>query len=136
MDCQERDQSARGGRCHSISFLHFPLFFNLGVGFHFIQAPTLHVDSADFTTSDFSRLFICGEVMQFNRSVALASDERKLIWHSLKEHGSEAAVKAAGGYRQQGRSYEIVDGDIWYVSLSMTLKLRADLVATGSAANR
>ena len=30
----------------------------------------------------------------------------------FKEHGSEAAVKAAGGYRQQGKNYIVEDGDI------------------------
>jgi len=30
----------------------------------------------------------------------------------FREHGSEAAVKAAGKYRQQGKSYVVEDGDI------------------------
>lgn len=30
----------------------------------------------------------------------------------FKEEGSEAAVKAAGKYRQQGRQYVVEDGDI------------------------
>ena len=29
-----------------------------------------------------------------------------------QEHGSESAVKAAGGYRQQGKNYVVMDGDI------------------------
>jgi len=29
-----------------------------------------------------------------------------------KEHGSEAGVRGAGGYRQQGKEYVVEDGDI------------------------
>lgn len=32
----------------------------------------------------------------------------------FKEEGSEAAVKAAGKYRQQGRNYVVEDGDVIY----------------------
>merc|ERR1712200_301939 len=46
---------------------------------------------------DFEKGFIMAEVMKFN---------------DFKEHGSEAAVKAAGGYRQQGKNYTVEDGDI------------------------
>ena len=42
---------------------------------------------------------MCGEIMSYN---------------DLKEYGSEAQVKAAGKLRQQGKPYEIVDGDICY----------------------
>merc|ERR1712147_519273 len=41
--------------------------------------------------------FIMAEVMKFDE---------------FKEHGSEAACKAAGGYRQQGKNYTVLDGDI------------------------
>ncbi|KFD53980.1 hypothetical protein M513_05247 [Trichuris suis] len=33
-------------------------------------------------------------------------------FEELKSEGSEAAVKAAGKYRQQGRNYTVEDGDI------------------------
>jgi hypothetical protein len=36
----------------------------------------------------------------------------------LVEYGSENAVKAAGKYRQQGKTYEVVDGDICFWSAS------------------
>ncbi|WWC99647.1 GTP-binding protein YchF [Kwoniella sp. B9012] len=49
--------------------------------------------------SDFENKFICGEIMAYN---------------DLKEHGTEALVKAAGKLRQQGKPYEVVDGDICY----------------------
>lgn len=47
--------------------------------------------------TDFERGFIMAEVMKFQ---------------DFKEEGSESAVKAAGKYRQQGRSYIVEDGDI------------------------
>ncbi|KAI0297305.1 P-loop containing nucleoside triphosphate hydrolase protein [Multifurca ochricompacta] len=43
--------------------------------------------------------FICGEIMSYA---------------DLHEQGSEPAVKAAGKLRQQGKPYEMVDGDIAY----------------------
>ncbi|CAK9781316.1 GTP-binding protein YchF [Cutaneotrichosporon oleaginosum] len=58
-----------------------------------IKAP----QAAGVIHSDFENKFVCGEIMSFE---------------DLKEHGSEAAVKAAGKLRQQGKPYEIVDGDI------------------------
>lgn len=47
--------------------------------------------------TDFEKGFIMAEVMKFA---------------DFKEHGSEAGVKAAGGYRQQGKNYTVEDGDI------------------------
>jgi len=47
--------------------------------------------------TDFEKGFIMAEVMKFA---------------AFKENGSEAAVKAAGGYRQQGKNYIVEDGDI------------------------
>jgi obg-like ATPase 1 len=47
--------------------------------------------------TDFEKKFIMAEVMTFD---------------VLKELGSEAEVKAAGKYRQEGKAYEIQDGDV------------------------
>lgn len=47
--------------------------------------------------TDFEKGFIMADVMKFA---------------DFKEHGSEAGVKAAGGYRQQGKNYIVDDGDI------------------------
>lgn len=47
--------------------------------------------------TDFEKGFIMAEVMKFA---------------DFKEEGSEAACKAAGKYRQQGRNYVVEDGDI------------------------
>lgn len=33
-------------------------------------------------------------------------------FNDFKEEGTEAAAKAAGKYRQQGRNYTVEDGDI------------------------
>jgi len=37
-----------------------------------------------------------------------------MAYEDLKEYGTENLVKAAGKLRQQGKPYEIVDGDICY----------------------
>ena len=58
----------------------------------------LHMANA-LDSSDFENKFVCGEIMSYN---------------DLHEYGSEAAVKAAGKLRQQGKPYEMVDGDIAY----------------------
>lgn len=47
--------------------------------------------------TDFEKGFIMAEVMKFD---------------DFKELGSEAALKAAGKYRQQGKTYVVEDGDI------------------------
>ncbi|KAG7449806.1 uncharacterized protein BT62DRAFT_963304 [Guyanagaster necrorhizus] len=60
-----------------------------------IKAP----QAAGVIHSDFENKFVCGEIMSYD---------------DLKEYGTEAAVKAAGKLRQQGKPYEMVDGDIAY----------------------
>ena len=55
--------------------------------------------------TDFERGFICAEVMKFT---------------DLEEHGSEHEVKAAGLYRQQGKEYMVLDGDIIYFKFNVT----------------
>lgn len=69
-------------------------------------------------STDFENKFVCGEIMSYG---------------DLQEYGSEAAVKAAGKLRQQGKPYEskllpligptntseqclasVIDGDIAY----------------------
>merc|ERR1712190_355163 len=52
--------------------------------------------------TDFEKKFIMAEVMSFN---------------NLKELGSEAAVKAAGKYRQEGKNYEVTDGDVIFYKI-------------------
>ncbi|KAJ7116329.1 P-loop containing nucleoside triphosphate hydrolase protein [Mycena epipterygia] len=64
-----------------------------------IRKGTKAPQAAGVIHSDFENKFVCGEIMSYE---------------DLKEHGSEAAVKAAGKLRQQGKPYEMVDGDIAY----------------------
>ncbi|KAF5359262.1 hypothetical protein D9756_003230 [Leucocoprinus leucothites] len=64
-----------------------------------IRKGTKAPQAAGVIHSDFENKFVCGEIMSFE---------------DLKEYGSEAAVKAAGKLRQQGKPYEMVDGDIAY----------------------
>ncbi|THV02799.1 hypothetical protein K435DRAFT_775283 [Dendrothele bispora CBS 962.96] len=64
-----------------------------------IRKGTKAPQAAGVIHSDFENKFVCGEIMSYA---------------DLKEHGSEAAVKAAGKLRQQGKPYEMIDGDIAY----------------------
>jgi len=64
-----------------------------------IRKGTKAPQAAGVIHSDFENRFICGEIMAYE---------------DLKEHGSETAVKAAGKLRQQGKPYEMIDGDIAY----------------------
>ncbi|KAF8656823.1 hypothetical protein AX16_002371 [Volvariella volvacea WC 439] len=64
-----------------------------------IRRGTKAPQAAGVIHSDFENKFVCGEIMSYD---------------DLREHGSEAAVKAAGKLRQQGKPYEMVDGDIAY----------------------
>jgi len=60
--------------------------------------------------TDFEKGFIMAEVMKFDE---------------FKEHGSEAGVKAAGGYRQQGKNYTVLDGDIIFFKFNAGAGLTA-----------
>merc|ERR1712080_222365 len=60
--------------------------------------------------TDFEKGFIMADVMKFD---------------DFKEHGSEAAVKAAGGYRQQGKNYIVEDGDIIFFKFNAGAGLTA-----------
>jgi len=62
-----------------------------------IQKYTKAPAAAGVIHTDFEKTFVMAEVMNFE---------------DFKELGSEAACKAAGKYRQQGRNYEVNDGDI------------------------
>jgi len=62
-----------------------------------IQKHTKAPQAAGKIHTDFEKGFIMAEVMKFS---------------DYKEHGSEAGVRGAGGYRQQGKEYVVEDGDI------------------------
>ncbi len=48
-----------------------------------------------------------------------------MSYEDFKEHGSEAAAKAAGKYRQQGRNYIVQDGDIIFFKFNAGAGLTA-----------
>lgn len=57
--------------------------------------------------TDMERGFICCETMSFE---------------DLKENKTENAVKAAGKYRQEGKTYEMQDGDVVFFKFNVTAK--------------
>lgn len=80
--------------------LQLEYFFTAGpdeVRAWIIQKGTKAPQAAGRIHTDFEKGFIMAEVMHYN---------------DFKEEGSEAAAKAAGKYRQQGRNYTVEDGDI------------------------
>jgi len=64
-----------------------------------IRQGTKAPQAAGVIHTDFMNGFICAEVMAYV---------------DFKEHGSESAVKGAGKYRQEGKNYVVVDGDIMF----------------------
>ncbi|KAG0238766.1 hypothetical protein BGW42_002632 [Actinomortierella wolfii] len=70
-----------------------------------IRKGTKAPQAAGVIHSDFERGFIMAETMRYD---------------DLKELGSEAAVKAAGKYRQQGKEYVVQSGDIIYFKFNVT----------------
>jgi obg-like ATPase 1 len=82
---------------HALDLIHF---FTCGpdeVKCWTIRRTTKAPGAAGVIHTDFERGFICAEVMKFEE---------------FKELGSESAVKAAGKYRQEGKTYSVCDGDI------------------------
>lgn len=57
--------------------------------------------------TDFERGFICAEIMKFE---------------DLARLGSENEVKGEGLYKQQGKTYEVEDGDVIYFKFNVTAK--------------
>jgi obg-like ATPase 1 len=70
-----------------------------------IREGTKAPQAAGVIHTDFERGFICAEVMKFE---------------DFERLGSEQAVKAEGLYRQQGKDYEVIDGDIIYFKFNVT----------------
>merc|ERR1719403_147930 len=82
------------------SILQLQYFFTAGadeVKAWTIQKGTKAPGAAGKIHTDFEKGFIMAEVMKFD---------------DFKENGSEAATKAAGKYRQEGKQYVVHDGDI------------------------
>ncbi|CAO1380152.1 unnamed protein product [Diamesa hyperborea] len=75
-----------------------------------IQKGTKAPQAAGRIHTDFEKGFIMADVMPFK---------------DFKEEGSEAACKAAGKYRQQGRNYTVEDGDIIFFKFNAGAGLAA-----------
>jgi hypothetical protein len=86
MDDPERYQSATGCWGYSVRIHPYVCFPSLSA-----PSPLNANDYIITYSSDFENKFVCGEIMAYE---------------DLKEHGSEASVKAAGKLRQQGKPYE------------------------------
>ncbi|XP_006659204.1 obg-like ATPase 1 [Oryza brachyantha] len=88
--------------------IHLIYFFTAGpdeVRCWQIRRQTKAPQAAGTIHTDFERGFICAEVMKFE---------------DLKELGSESAVKAAGKYRQEGKTYVVQDGDIIFFKFNVS----------------
>ncbi|GAB4815015.1 hypothetical protein N2152v2_002061 [Parachlorella kessleri] len=88
--------------------VHLIYFFTAGpdeVKCWQIRRHTKAPQAAGAIHSDFERGFICAEVMHYDE---------------LHELGNEQAVKAAGKYRQEGKTYEVKDGDIIFFKFNVT----------------
>ncbi|XP_056175803.1 obg-like ATPase 1, partial [Syzygium oleosum] len=70
-----------------------------------IRRQTKAPQAAGTIHTDFERGFICAEVMKFD---------------DLKELGTESAVKAAGKYKQEGKTYVVQDGDIIFFKFNVS----------------
>ncbi|KAF8774991.1 hypothetical protein HU200_005039 [Digitaria exilis] len=88
--------------------IHLIYFFTAGpdeVKCWQIRRQTKAPQAAGAIHTDFERGFICAEVMKFE---------------DLKELGSESAVKAAGKYKQEGKTYVVQDGDIIFFKFNVS----------------
>ncbi|RIB24743.1 GTP-binding protein YchF [Gigaspora rosea] len=72
-----------------------------------IRRATKAPQAAGVIHQDFEKSFILAEVMRYE---------------DLKEHETEAAVKAAGRYLQKGKDYVVEDGDILYIRAGLANK--------------
>lgn len=70
-----------------------------------IRDGTKAPQAAGVIHTDFERGFICAEVMKYD---------------DLDKLGSTQAVKDEGLYRQQGKEYVCLDGDIIYFKFNVT----------------
>jgi len=82
---------------HALELIHFFTCGSDEVKAWTIRKGAKAPQAAGVIHTDFEKGFICAEVMKFEE---------------FKELGSESAVKAAGKYKQEGKGYSVVDGDI------------------------
>merc|ERR1712187_208925 len=92
----------------AFSMVNLALFYTAGpdeVRAWIIRRGYKAPQAAGVIHTDFERGFICAEVMAFDE---------------LKAKGSESAMKAAGKYRQEGKTYEVQDGDVIFFKFNVT----------------
>merc|ERR1712212_671920 len=95
------------------SALQLQYFFTAGkdeVKAWTIQKGTKAPQAAGKIHTDFEKGFIMAEVMKFD---------------DFKEAGSEQACKAVGKYRQEGKQYTVIDGDIIFFKFNAGAGLSA-----------
>lgn len=84
---------------HGLDLIHFFTCGTDEVKCWTIRKFTKAPQAAGTIHTDFEKGFVCAEVMKFE---------------DYKELKSEAAVKAAGKYKQEGKTYTVIDGDIMF----------------------
>jgi obg-like ATPase 1 len=84
---------------HSLELIHFFTCGTDEVRAWTVRNGSKAPQAAGVIHTDFEKGFVCAEVMKFT---------------DYKELGSEGAVKAAGKYKQEGKNYVVVDGDIMF----------------------
>jgi len=84
---------------HALELVHFFTCGTDEVKCWTIRKGTKAPGAAGTIHTDFEKGFICAEVMKFT---------------DYKELGSEPAVKAAGKWKQEGKTYTVQDGDIMF----------------------
>ncbi|CAE8627908.1 unnamed protein product [Polarella glacialis] len=104
--CKEREESEEGAPSalpkmirNAFSMINLVYFFTYGVQevrAWVIRRGMKAPEAGGVIHTDFTKAFIMAEVMAF---------------HELKEAGSEAAMKEKGRWRQEGKNYEVLDGD-------------------------
>lgn len=90
---------------HALNLVHF---FTAGpdeVKCWTIKQGTLAPQAAGVIHTDFEQGFICAEVYSFE---------------TFLQYKNEAAIKAAGQMKQEGRKYEVKDGDIIFFKFNVT----------------
>jgi len=82
---------------HTLQLIHFFTCGSDEVKCWTVRKGAKAPQAAGIIHTDFERGFVCAEVMKYEE---------------FKELGSEGAVKAAGKYKQEGKNYDVCDGDI------------------------
>jgi len=82
---------------HTLQLIHFFTCGSDEVKCWTVRKGAKAPQAAGIIHTDFEKGFVCAEVMKYEE---------------FKELGSEGAVKAAGKYKQEGKNYDVCDGDI------------------------